>query len=444
MNALGRHILVEFYNCSPELMNDVVHIENSMVEAAETAGATVINSTFHHFSPYGVSGVVVIQESHLAIHTWPEYGYAAVDLFTCGDSVDPWVSYRFLKDAFQASHGSSMECRRGQLDLLKRADFNLETLRSNATKPNGAEPKFTRDVWFTERDENIALSLKHSGNQLYKKQSPYQKVEVFETLAYGNMLTLDGMVMCTQKDEYVYHEMITHVAMHSNPKIKKALVIGGGDGGTVRELLRYDKLERVVLVEIDELVIEACKDHLPETAVAFDNPRLELLVEDGIEYIKNTADGEFDLIIVDSADPVGPGEGLFTAAFYQQVHRCLSADGVMITQSESPRFNSEVFVEIFDTYKGIFGKEKVHCYLAAIPTYPTGTWSFSYSSKGNSSPLQFDSAAAAAFSEKENLKYYNEDIHRAAFALPNFVRQLLNNATTKTINEYSAEPTSEK
>lgn len=441
MNALGRHILVEFYNCSPELMNDVVHIENSMVAAAETAGATVINSTFHHFSPYGVSGVVVIQESHLAIHTWPEYGYAAVDLFTCGDSVDPWVSYNYLKDAFEASHGSAMECRRGQLDLLKRMDFNLESLRDVSPQPQEKLGTITRDVWFTERDENIALSLKHTGNQLYKKDSPYQRVEVYETLAYGNLLTLDGMVMCTQKDEYVYHEMITHVPMFSNPKIRRALVIGGGDGGTVRELLRHEQLEEVTLVEIDELVIEACKLHLPETAVAFDNPRLNLLVEDGIKYIKECADSQYDLIIIDSADPVGPGEGLFTAAFYKEVYRCLTNDGIMITQSESPRFNSGVFVEIYDTYKQIFGAAKVHCYLAAIPTYPTGTWSFSYSSKGDSHPLTFDINGAAAFSKDQGLKYYNEDIHLAAFALPNFVKELLNSKPGQVTNEYSAEPT---
>src|SRR5688572_31971470 len=116
MEALGRHILVEFYNCAPELMNDVTHIEKSMVEAAETAGATVINSTFHHFSPYGVSGVVVIQESHLAIHTWPEYGYAAVDLFTCGDSVDPWKCYYHLHEKLKAKHATTIELRRGTLN----------------------------------------------------------------------------------------------------------------------------------------------------------------------------------------------------------------------------------------------------------------------------------------------------------------------------------------
>jgi spermidine synthase len=424
MNALGRHILVEFYNCAPELMNDVTHIEKSMVEAAETAGATVINSTFHHFSPYGVSGVVVIQESHLAIHTWPEYGYAAVDLFTCGDSVDPWVSYKYLEEAFKASHGSSMECRRGQMGLLQRSDFNVDALRNVQQKGFDHPVKFTRDVWFTERDENIALSLKHDG-QLYKKESEYQKVEVFKTLAYGNMLTLDGMVMCTEKDEYVYHEMITHVPMLSHGNVKRALVIGGGDGGTVRELLRHENLDEVVLVEIDELVIEACKLHLPETASAFGHSKLKLLVEDGIKYIKECADKAFDLIIVDSADPVGPGEGLFTAEFYNEVYRCLTDNGIMVTQSESPRFNSEVFVEIYDCYKSIFGNQNVHCYLAAIPTYPTGTWSFSFSSKGSVNPKQFNSSEAAAFSKAQGLKYYNEDIHSAAFALPNFVKELL-------------------
>jgi spermidine synthase len=423
MTALGRHILVEFYECSPELMNDVGHIERSMVDAAVNAGATVINSTFHHFSPYGVSGVVVIQESHLAIHTWPEYGYASVDLFTCGDVVDPWVSFEYLKQAFKSAHGSSMECRRGQLNLLKRTDFNLESLRS-VSAPNAALPP-SRDIWFTERDENIALSLKHTGKQLYRKQSPYQMVEVFETLAYGNMLTLDGMVMCTEKDEYVYHEMITHVPFFSHGNIRKALVIGGGDGGTVRELLRHPEIEKVVLVEIDELVVEASKDHLPATASAFGNERLQLLIADGISYIQDCKDEQFDLIIVDSADPVGPGEGLFTADFYQQVHRCLKPDGIMVTQSESPRFNTKVFQEIYQTYRKIFGQDKVRCYLAAIPTYPTGTWSFSFSYKGNTPPEKFDAAQADAFAEAQGLEYYNASIHQAAFALPNFVKKLL-------------------
>lgn len=427
MTALGRHILVEFYDCSPEILNDVVHIEKSMEEAAETAGATLINSTFHHFSPYGVSGVVVIQESHLAIHTWPEYGFASVDLFTCGDSVDPWVSYNYLKQAFKAGHGSAMEMRRGEMSLLNKKDFDINLLRDQKSAEDGS-PMKTKDIWFTERNDTIALSLKHDG-KLYEAQSEFQKVEVYKTQAYGNMLTLDGMVMCTEKDEYVYHEMITHVPMLSHPGIKRALVIGGGDGGTVRELLKHQQIEEVVMVEIDDKVIEASKLHLPSISSAFDHPKLKLIIDDGIAYVEKAANESFDLVIVDSTDPVGPGEGLFTAAFYNQVHRVLTQDGVMITQSESPRFNSKVFREIFDCYKSIFGETQVHCYLAYIPTYPTGMWSFSFSSKGNIHPLKdLDQDRIEQFTSNNDLNYYTADIHQAAFALPAFVRKMLKEA----------------
>ena len=424
MASLGRHIIVEYYDCSPEILNDVVNIEKSMINAAEEAGATIINSTFHHFSPYGVSGVVVIQESHLAIHTWPEYGYASVDLFTCGDTVNPWVSYQLLKEAFKAGHGSAVELSRGEMALLKRKNFDVKALRDEKSTDEG-DPIRTRDVWFTERDDKIALSLKHDG-KLYDVQSDYQRVSVFNTQAYGNMLTLDGMVMTTEKDEYVYHEMITHIPMLTHPNPKRALVIGGGDGGTARELLRHDSLEEVVMVEIDDKVIEASKMHLPTIASALEHPKLNLIVEDGIKYVNDAADESFDLVIVDSTDPVGPAEGLFTVDFYKEVYRILSKDGIMVTQSESPRFNSKVFKEIFQTYRGIYGQEQVHCYLAYIPTYPTGMWSFSYSSKGGAHPIaNFDEAKSKAFAKEHRLKYYNEDLHKAAFALPSFVRDMI-------------------
>lgn len=424
MASLGRHIIVEYYDCAPEILNDVTVIQESMEGAAEKAGATIINSTFHHFSPYGVSGVVVIEESHLAIHTWPEYGYASVDLFTCGESVDPWISYQFLKDAFKAGHGSAVELKRGEMALLSKKQFDIKQLRDDKSTEEGS-PIRTKDVWFTERDDKIALSLKHDG-KLYDVQSDFQRVEVYNTQAYGNMLTLDGMVMTTEKDEYVYHEMITHIPTltHANPK--RALIIGGGDGGTAREMLRHESLEEVVMVEIDEKVIEACKEHLPNIASALDNPRLNLIVDDGIKYVKAAAEGSFDIVIVDSTDPVGPAEGLFSVDFYKEVYRILSADGIMITQSESPRFNNKVFKEIYQVYRSIFGVENVHCYLAYIPTYPTGMWSFSYSTKGNSHPLKgFDFEKSKTFAEANDLSYYNEEVHTSAFALPNFVKKMI-------------------
>jgi len=425
MASLGRHIIVEYYDCSPETLNDVTRIQESMEGAANKAGATIINSTFHHFSPYGVSGVVVIEESHLAIHTWPEYGYASVDLFTCGESVDPWISYQFLKEAFEAAHGSAVELKRGELALLTRKDFDIKQLRDDKSTEVG-DPIRTKDVWFTERDDKIALSMKHNG-KLYDEQSDFQRVEVYNTQAYGNMLTLDGMVMTTEKDEYVYHEMITHVPTLTHPNPKRALIIGGGDGGTAREMLKHESLEEVVMVEIDDKVIEACKLHLPRIASALDNPKLNLIVDDGIKYVKDAADGSFDIVIVDSTDPVGPAEGLFSVAFYKEVYRILSPDGVMITQSESPRFNNKVFKEIYQVYRSIFGVNNVHCYLAYIPTYPTGMWSFSYSSKGNAHPIEgFDLEKSKAFAEANDLSYYNEQIHTSAFALPNFVKKMIN------------------
>ncbi len=425
MSALGRHILVELYGCNPKLLNDVVHIEKSMEEAAAKANATLINSTFHHFSPYGVSGVVVIEESHFAIHTWPEYQFASVDLFTCGPGVDPWVSFDYLREALVAEHQSAMEMCRGELQLLQKVDFRREPLRDQKSLANGA-PRRSRDIWFTERNENLALSLRHSGEKLFEAQSDLQKVEVFHTFAYGNMLVLDGMVMCTEKDEYAYHEMIVHVPMLTHPAAQRILVIGGGDGGTVRELVKHPGLQKVDLIEIDHNVLEACKLHLPNLAQALDNPKVNVKIQDGIEFVQTCADQCYDVVIVDSTDPVGPGEGLFTADFYQQVYRILKEDGLMVTQSESPRFNSKVFVEIFTCYKEIFGPESVHPYLAFIPTYPTGMWSFSLCAKGSLHPVHdFDESRLDPIVEGNPLSYYNPEIHRSAFALPNFVKTLL-------------------
>lgn len=419
--ALGRHIIVDYYNCSAEILSDVVLIEKAMVGAAQEAGATVINSTFHHFSPFGVSGVVVIQESHLAIHTWPEYGYASVDIFTCGGTVDPWVSYEFLKAALEAGHGSAVEALRGQKSLLPEQKQE-EHVEYPDNKP---EPKYNRNIWLTDRDDNIALSLRHTGEVLYKKKTPFQKVEVFDSYAYGKLLAIDDMVMCTEKDEHAYHEMIVHVPMLTHPGVKRVLVIGGGDGGAVRELLRHDSIEEIVMVEIDEAVVEACKLHLPSISYALEDKKLKLVIGDGINYVAKAQDSSFDLIIIDSSDPVGPAEGLFSREFFANCHRILTPDGIMTGQSESPRFHVKAFQQLFGVYNDVFGADKVKCYVVFISTYPTGMWSFCYCTKGDLNPLNLDKARVDTFTQKHELGYYNEEVHKAAFALPNFVKGLL-------------------
>lgn len=425
MSALGRHILVEFFGCNAEILNEVSTIETGMVNAAEKAGATVINSTFHHFSPYGVSGVVVIQESHLAIHTWPEYQYAAVDLFTCGDAVNPWDSFDFLKEVFEAKNYSALEMRRGSIDQLDRIDFDLSSMRAQATERQNPE-KYTRNVWFTDKDDHQALSLRYTGEVLYRKQSPYQKVSVLETTAYGKMLTLDNMIMCTERDEYHYHEMISHPVMLAHKNIKNILVIGGGDGGTIRELFKHESVEKITMVEIDEAVIEACKEHLPSLACEFDNPKLELRIEDGIQFVENAVKNQYDLIIVDGSDPVGPAEGLFSTAFYQNCYDALNDNGILVAQGESPMFNTKVFAELNMCLKGIFDKDKVGVLLFYSPTYPSGMWSFQIGSKGSVEvDRNLDESYILAFTEKNELNYYNIHLHKAAFALPNFVQKNL-------------------
>jgi len=360
----------------------------------------------------------------LAIHTWPEYQYAAIDLFTCGDMVNPWTAYKSLEKALEAQHGSAMEMNRGQLEVLQRINTDLG-LHPNAEKPLKA-PTYTRNIWFTDKDENTALSLRHKGDRLYRKQSPFQLVEVYDTHAYGKMLSIDNMVMCTERDEYGYHEMITHVPVFTHKAVKRALVIGGGDGGTVRELLRHDDIAEVVMVEIDAAVVEASKLHLPTLSAAFEHPKLELIIGDGIKYVEEAPDASFDLIIVDSTDPIGPAEGLFSYDFYTHAHRILKTQGILVTQSESPRFNVPAFKACFSCYRSIFGADNVHCYLVFIPTYPSGMWSFSLSCKGAVAPVNsLSSTKADAFAAQHNLQYYNSDVHKAAFALPTFVRNML-------------------
>lgn len=427
MNALGRHILVEFNGCSAEIMNDVSVIESEMIRAAQIAGATVINSSFHHFSPYGVSGVVVIQESHLAIHTWPEYGYAAVDLFTCGEEVDPWVSFEHLKLAFKAESFSALEMNRGSLNLLNRSAFTPQ--RHDAPPAGEHRVKFERNVWFTDKDENQALSLRYEGDVLFNERTPFQQVRVFQTASYGKMLAINNMIMCTERDEFHYHEMIVHPAMQMLKTAKNVLIVGGGDGGTLREVLRYPQVEKVTMVEIDEAVIRASKLHLPQLSSGFSSPKLDLIVGDGIAFVEKASNSSYDLVIVDGSDPVGPAKGLFTASFYKNCHRILRGRGVLMTQSESPMFHENTFIELNQCLKNIFGASDVHTLILHQTTYPSGMWSQMMGIKGGMHPVKdFDRSSAARFAKEQKLHYYNEDLQASAFVLPTFVRRMINEA----------------
>ncbi len=422
MPALGRHIIAELYHCEVEKIDDVTFVEKAMLEAAELAGATVINSTFHHFSPFGVSGVIVIQESHFSIHCWPEYAYASIDIYTCGDSVNPWVAYEHLKKAFGASHGSTMELNRGQNNLLstgkKSPEFHGEkqTIKKESIKS-------TRNIWFTQRNEDLALSLRHTGERLCMEKSPFQKIEVYDTNAMGRILVLDGKIVCAERDERAYHEMIAHVPLFVHPGPQRVLVIGGGDGGVCRELIRHEGLVHIDVVEIDEKVIEISKKYLPGLAAGFDDKRVHITIEDGFEFMKQTPANTFDIVIIDSELPGMDGSG---SELYRHISRILKEDGILVAQGGSPRFDSEAFGRSFRGVSEVFGTAATHCYLLYLSSYPSGMWSFTLAPKNESlRPGAPDKLMVEEFCRKNQPEYYSYDVHKASFVLPSFVQRLL-------------------
>ncbi len=278
------------------------------------------------------------------------------------------------------------------------------------------------DLWYTENHtDSVRFSIKVK-EHFHSEQSPFQKIDFFDSEEFGRFFTLDGLMMVNEKDEFIYHDMITHVAMATNPNIKKVLVIGGGDGGTVRELTRYPHIEKIDMVEIDERVVRLSQEYLPLTASQLTDPRVTLYFQDGLQFVKEAAAATYDLILVDSTDPIGVGEGLFTMDFYQNCFRALTEEGILVNQHESPYYDSyrNEMKRAHEKINGLFPIARV--YQFHIPTYPSGHWLFGFASK-KFDPLEADLEKWDALNLKT--KYYNTDIHKGAFMLPTYVREAL-------------------
>jgi len=278
------------------------------------------------------------------------------------------------------------------------------------------------DLWYSEfHTPNVKFSIK-ADCQLISRKSEFQRIDVFDTPEFGRILTLDGYLMLTERDEFIYHEMITHPAFAVNPAAKNILVIGAGDGGTVRELVKYAVIENIDMAEIDREVVEVCREYLPQTAGKLGDPRVHIYFEDGLKFVRTRKDA-YDLIIVDSTDPFGPGEGLFTKEFYGNCFNALSADGILVNQHESPFYRNDALAmrRANERIRAVFPRSYV--YQAHIPTYPSGHWLFGFASK------TVDPVADLKADEWNNLgidvKYYNTELHKGCFALPTYVKGLL-------------------
>ncbi len=273
------------------------------------------------------------------------------------------------------------------------------------------------ELWYTEKQtENFGITSKITRTYV-DEQTKFQHLSMIDTKEWGNMLVLDGMVMTTVRDEFVYHEMVAHPALVTHPNPKRVLVVGGGDGGVIREVLKHPKVEQAVLVEIDGKVIEYSKQYLPEIAGELDNPRVQVIVDDGYMHIaknKNT----YDVIMVDSTEPVGPAVELFTKGFYQGIYEALKEDGIFVAQTDNPWFKADLIQTVNRDVKEIFPIVRV--YTANIPTYPSGLWTFTMGSK-KYDPLEADASSIPEFPTK----YYTPRLHHAAFVLPKFVEDLV-------------------
>ena len=272
------------------------------------------------------------------------------------------------------------------------------------------------ELWFTEKQtKSLALSLGVK-RTIHAEKTPFQELAILETEQYGRLLVLDGMVMLTEADEFVYHEMLAHVPLCLHQRPERVLVIGGGDGGTVREVLKHGSVQKVVLAEIDARVVETAKQFLPTVGASLTDPRVDLAIGDGIDHVRRHI-GEYDVILVDSTEPIGPGAVLFSREFYRMTADALRPGGIMAAQTESPFLNGELIRQVHAVLAEIFSFRRL--YLASIPTYPSGLWSFTLAAREEVPYLEPGSRAVPG------CKYYSPEVHRAAFALPPFVAALV-------------------
>ncbi len=273
------------------------------------------------------------------------------------------------------------------------------------------------EMWYTEKQtDSFGITAKITKTYVDEK-TEFQQLDMIETEEFGTMLVLDGMVMTTVKDEFVYHEMVAHPVLFTHPNPEHVLVVGGGDGGVIREVMKHPKVKKAVLVDIDGKVIEYSKKYLPTIACELDNPRVEVQVNDGFMHIhdhKNT----YDVIMVDSTEPVGPAANLFTRGFYQGIYEALKEDGIFVAQTDNPWFKADLIASVNKDVKEVFPIVRVYC--ANIPTYPSGLWTFTMGSK-KYDPLQVTEADIPEI----NTKYYSPRLHQASFVLPKFVEDLV-------------------
>ena len=408
----GLHLTADLYQCSCDsaLMICADTIAQLCRSQTDASGLTLVEDKWVKFpewqgQPGGVTGAVLLAESHLAIHTWPETGNVTIDVYVCNFSGDNSAKAQALMDGVVAAYAPQEAVRQ----QLWRGDI--------ATNGVGQYP------WVMEQlTENAAFGFR--AHNVQRQNTPFQTLEMLDTPSFGRVMRLDDHFMTSEGEEFFYHECMAHPAAMAHPDPQQVLVIGGGDGGLAEELLKHNTVQRLVLAELDEAVIEVSKAQLQRVHNGvWDDPRLQLQIGDGMAYVDSTTD-RFDLILLDLTDPHTPAGSLYSPEALQRMRRVLNPGGALVLHLGSPVFHAEQVRALSQTLKATFAQ--VACYGTYVPLYGA-YWGMAVCSDS----LQPTAVSAAQIEERlaargvTDLQYYNADIHGALFALPNYYRKLV-------------------
>lgn len=419
----GLHLTGDLFDCacSDKFFTDLVTLSTLCRNTTVDAGLTIVDEKFHVFpdwegQPGGITGTLLLAESHLAIHTWPERRGVTLDVYVCNFTGDNDAKakqlFNTLLMAFRPGQQVVNELRRGDLAAPAAAPAPEPTVTH-------AQPEPLIFDWLNTHS-GYGFTAK---NQLASFQSPYQRVEVFDTHQFGTAFRLDGRLMTSVGDEFFYHECMTHPALLTHPNPQSVLIIGGGDGGSTEEILKHPSIKRVVMAELDPAVINISREHLQEIHKgALDDPRLEIEIGDGFEYVKHCTE-KFDLVVLDLTDPDTPAFALYSEEFFRMCQRLLSTGGMMTMHLGSPVYQPDTVRKNAANLRKVF--KQVHPLALFIPLYGS-LWCLAVASdSANPRTLAPDTITARLMERRIGaLKYYNAPLHPALFVLPTFVQEL--------------------
>jgi spermidine synthase len=395
----GLHLIGDLNGCRADasLLLDGDRMREACSQICRDAGLTVLDARFHQFDDAGFTGLVLLAESHVAIHTWPEKKGLTLDVYVCNFMDDNSAKARQVFDAlvalYQPTEVARQEIERGQHVLI--------------------EPLNDSTGFYIKADRMLG-----------DWQTRFQNMQVYDTPQYGKLLRLDGYNMTSERDEFVYHENLVHPAATAHAGPRKVLIIGGGDGGSAEEVLKHPSVEQVTVVEIDADVIRVAKEHFGAVHNGvFDSPKLRLLVDDGMRFVRETAE-KFDLVVLDLNDPMGPAEALYSTEFFQQCRAVLAPGGALTLHIGSPIARPDRVTEISGRLNSVF--RIVRPYTMFVPLYGS-LWAMACASD-KLDPKSFTADEIDRRIEHRKLialQYYNGETHEGVFALPNFVRDLV-------------------